>query len=56
MQPGIDNTEKIEFPAQNDKLLAATVYNQTIPIFFSRLNGFVSISISDIDNMDYINR
>lgn len=55
MQSGVDNTEKIEFPTQSDKILAAAVYNQ-IPIFFSRLHGLVSISSSDFDNADYFNK
>lgn len=54
VQAGVDNTEKIEFPSQNEKLLSATVYHQT-PIFFSRLNGFVSVTMSDVDNTDCMN-
>lgn len=54
VQHGVDNTEKIELPGQNDRILAAAVYSQ-IPIFFSRLNGFVSISSSDFGNLDYLN-
>lgn len=54
VQPGVENTEKIEFPTQADKLLAATVYNQT-PIFFSRMNGFVSVTMTDVDNTDCMN-
>lgn len=55
VQHGIDNTEKIELPVKSDKILTATVYNQ-IPIFFSRLNGFISISSSDFDNIDCLSR
>lgn len=43
-----DNTEKIEFPMQNDKILAAIIYNQ-IPLFFTRMHGLVSLSASDFD-------
>lgn len=41
-------------PAPNDRILAASVYSQ-IPIFFSRLNGFISISSSDFGNLDCLN-
>lgn len=51
---GIENTEKIELPTPNDRILAAAVYNQ-IPIFFSRVNGFISISSSDFGNIDCFN-
>lgn len=54
-QTGEDNTEKIEFNTQGDKILAAAVYNQ-IPLFFTRLNGLVSISSSDFDAGDFFNR
>lgn len=54
VQPGVENTEKIEFPTQTDKVLAATVYNQTA-IFFSRMNGFVSVTMTDVDNTDCMN-
>lgn len=55
VQQGIENTETIELPTANDRILAAAVYNQ-IPIFFSRLNGFISISSSDFGNIDCLNR
>lgn len=55
VQQGVENTEKIELPSPNDQILAATVYSK-IPIFFSRLNGFVSISSSDFGNFDGLNR
>lgn len=55
VQQGVDNTEKIELPLPNDRILAAAVYSQ-IPIFFSRLNGFISISSSDFGQLDCINR
>lgn len=55
IHPSAENTEKIEFPTQTDKILAAVIYHQ-IPVFFSRLHGFVSISSSDFDNADYFNK
>lgn len=55
VQQDIENTEKIDLPTANDRILAAAVYNQ-IPIFFSRLHGFISISSSDFGNLDCINR
>lgn len=55
IHPSAENTEKIEFPTQTDKLMAAVIYHQ-IPVFFSRLHGFVSISSSDFDNADYFNK
>lgn len=48
-------TEKIEFPAQGDKLMAATVH-QRLPLFFSRLYGLVAVSPVDADGNDYFNR
>lgn len=55
IHPSVENTEKIEFPSQTDKIMAAVVYHQ-IPVFFTRTNGFVSISSSDFDNADYFNK
>lgn len=55
MQISGDNTEKIEFPVQGDKILAATIYNQ-IPLFFTRIHGLVSLSASDFDNSEFFNK
>lgn len=52
---GGDNTEKIEFPVQGDKIMAATIYNQ-IPLFFTRIHGLVSLSASDFDNGDIFSK
>lgn len=48
-------TEKIEFPAQGDKLMAATVH-QRLPLFFSRLYGLVAVTPIDGDGNEYFNR
>lgn len=48
-------TEKIEFPAQGDKLMAATVH-QRLTLFFSRLYGLVAVTPIDADGNDYFNR
>lgn len=50
-----DNTEKIEFPVQNDKILAATVSNG-IPLFFTRIHGLVYISPSDPESADFFSK
>lgn len=55
IHPSVENSERIEFPTQTDKLMAAVIYHQ-IPVFFTRLNGFVSISSSDFDNTDCFNK
>lgn len=47
------DVEKIEFHAQDDKILAAACFNN-IPLFFSKLHGFVSVSPSDFDP-DFLN-
>lgn len=55
LKNGVENTEKIELPTQTDEIMAAVIYKQ-IPIFFSRIHGFVSVSSSDFDGFDVINQ
>lgn len=50
-----NDTDKIEFPAQGDKIMAATLFNG-IPLLFSRLYGLVCITISDLDSTDFFNK
>lgn len=52
---GCDETEKIEFPAQGDKIMAAAVHNN-IPLFFSRLYGLVCVSPVDMEAGDFFNK
>lgn len=47
-------SDKIEFSAQGDKLMAATV-NMRLPLFFSRLYGLVAVAL-DADANDYFNK
>lgn len=55
LKNGVENTEKIELPTQTDEIMAAVIYKQ-IPIFFSRIHGFVSVSSSDFDGFDLVNQ
>lgn len=50
-----NDTEKVEFPVQGDKIMAATIFNN-IPLFFSRLYGLVCITATDSESPDYFNR
>ena len=49
-----DDVEKIEFHAQHDGIMAAGCY-QNVPLFFSRLHGFVCITPSDFDPTEIFN-
>lgn len=55
VKAGVENTETIELPTQADCIMTAVIYNQ-IPVFFTRIHGFVSISSSDFDGIDGFNQ
>lgn len=52
---GCEETEKIEFPSQDDKIMTAAVHN-SIPLFFSRLYGLVCVSPADMEAGDFFNK